>query len=275
MSKKSKRVLVVSDLHSGHLVGLTPPSRHDTPSKDALPAYRALAETRKQLYGLYYDMVKSLGKIDILICNGDAIDGAGARSGGSEQLTTDLAQQTQMAAECLNVVKAESVYICAGTPYHVSVGGEDWESVLTDYVAASKYTKHVKFVSHLYLDVNGCIFDCKHKVGSSGLPHGRHTAVAKERLSNLLWNDVGVAPKSNIIIRSHVHYANYCGGPKHLALTTPALQGLGSKYGARQCSGLVDFGVTVFDVDSKGEYTWRYLIPASANAAQKAHVLTA
>jgi len=272
--KKSRRVLVVSDLHSGHLIGLTPPSRHDTPSGYASQAHKDLAETRKNLYNLYAKMIKDLGKIDVLICNGDAIDGAGKRSGGTECITTDMEQQSQMAAECLIAAKAEKVYLSAGTPYHV--GDDcDWENVVASHVESSKYTKHASVHDHIYLDVNGVMFDCKHKVGSSGLPHGRHTAVAKERISNLLWNEVGVAPKSDIVIRSHVHYANYCGGPNHLALTTPALQGLGSKYGARQCSGLVDFGVTVFDVDAKGEYSWQYIIPASANQLQIAHVMTA
>ena len=274
--KKSKRVLIVSDLHSGHLIGLTPPSRHDTPSDNASPAYQELANTRKQLYGLYAKILKDLGKIDILICNGDAIDGSGHRSGGTECLTTDMQIQSEMAAECLSAVKAEQVYLVHGTPYHTAgQDGVDWENVVATYVSESKYTKKCSVHSHLYLDVNGVIFDCKHKVGSSGLPHGRHTAVAKEKLSNMLWNDVGVAPKSDIIIRSHVHYANYCGGPRHLALTTPALQGLGSKYGARQCSGLVDFGVTVFDVDAKGAYSWAYHIPVQANQLQQAHVMTA
>jgi hypothetical protein len=274
-AKKNRRVVVVSDLHSGHLIGLTPPSRHDTPSNDAHPAHKELAATRKTLFSLYHEIIKSLGKIDILICNGDAIDGSGHRSGGTEQLTTDLEQQSRMAAECLAVAKAEQVYLTYGTPYHTTIGGEDWENLVATFVGESKYTKEVKTVSHLYLNVNGLVFDCKHKVGSAGLPHSRHTAVAKEKISNMLWADLGVAPKSDIIIRSHVHYANYCGSPRHLALTTPALQGLGSKYGARQCSGIVDFGLTVFDVSAKGEYQWQYIIPASANQLQKAHVLTA
>lgn len=269
-------MLVVSDLHSGHLIGLTPPSRHDTPSSDASEAHKTLAKTRKDLYSLYLQILKDIGKVDVLICNGDAIDGNGGRSGGTECITTELDQQAEMAAECLIAAKAEKVYMTHGTPYHTACkDAVDWENVIAKYVRGSKYTKHCSVHSHLYLNVNGVVFDCKHKVGSSALPHGRHTAVAKEKLSNMLWNDVGVAPKSDIIIRSHVHYANFCGGPRHLALTTPALQGLGSKYGARQCSGLVDFGVTVFEVDSKGEYTWRYEIPVQANQLQTARVLTA
>ena len=60
----------------------------------------------------------------------------------------------------------------------------------------------------------------------------------------------------SMILRGHVHYLNFCGGPGWLAMTLPALQMKGSKYGVRQCSGVVDFGFTVFDVGEDGRYTW-------------------
>jgi hypothetical protein len=44
-----------------------------------------------------------------------------------------------------------------------------------------------------------------------------------------------------------------------LGMTTPALQGFGSRYGARRCTGLVDFGFVTFQVN-KGTYTWQPII---------------
>ena len=61
---------------------------------------------------------------------------------------------------------------------------------------------------------------------------------------------------ANVIIRSHVHYHEFSGNPTHIAMTTPALQGWGSKYGERQCSGIVDIGLVQFDI-SEGEYSWK------------------
>jgi len=269
-----KKVILVSDLHAGHVVGLTPPSRHAVLSKLATKAQKKLEKTREKLWEIFAKEVKARGPFDIAIANGDMIDGDGGRSGGSELLTPDPQEQASMAAECLKFIKAPQVYMTYGTPYHTGQT-TDYERLVRDLVQDSKYTDTCEIKSHLYLDVNGVMFDCKHKTGSSGIPHGRHTAVAKEKLWAKLWADTGVAPDSDIIIRSHVHYAAYCGGPNHLAMTTPALQGLGSKYGTRQCSGIVDWGFTVFDIESDGRYSWEFVCPLAANNAQKVQVLKA
>ena len=101
------------------------------------------------------------------------------------------------------------------------------------------------------------MIDIKHHVGSSQIPHGRHTAVARDRLQNVLWAEHDEQPKANIIIRSHVHYFSFCGGSNWLAMTTPAMQGYGSKFGARRMSAPVDVGLIHFDIDEEGGYQWQ------------------
>jgi hypothetical protein len=248
-AKKKKRVLVISDLHSGHFVGLTPPSWHDIPSKTADPAILKLAEFRQKTFSIYYNIVKSLQPIDILIVNGDCIDGRGERSGQTELLTSDRNKQCDMASEIIKCAKADQIVMTYGTGYHTG-DSEDFENQIARDVGA------MKIGGHEWIDVNGVVFDIKHKVGASGIPHGRMTAIAKEHLWNLLWSEREESPKSNVIIRSHVHYHNFCGGDNWLALTTPALQGPGSKYGTRQCTGTVDFGLVHFDVNPSGSYEW-------------------
>jgi hypothetical protein len=41
-------------------------------------------------------------------------------------------------------------------------------------------------------------------------------------------------------------------------MITPALQGLGSKFGSRIPSGTVDFGIVWFDIEENGDFTWDY-----------------
>ena len=64
--------------------------------------------------------------------------------------------------------------------------------------------------------------------------------------------DDGKQPNAKIIVRSHVHYARKAETPYYIAMTTPALQGHGSKFGSRKCSGTVDIGITYIDVDKEG-----------------------
>jgi hypothetical protein len=169
-----------------------------------------------------------------------------------------------MAAACIEIASAPKIIMTYGTPYH-SGTGEDFENLVKDYVKADKIG------SHEWADVNGVIFDIKHKVGSSSIPHGRYTAIARENLWSMIWAERDEQPKSDIIIRSHVHHLGYVGNGDFLGITTPALQAQGTKFGSRQCSGVVDFGLISFDIDSDGRYEWR---PHLAKIiAQKAHAI--
>lgn len=246
----NKTVVVVSDLHCGHVVGLTPPSY-----QSASGSLAKFGEMQRAVWSYYAETLKSLQPIHCLIVNGDCIDGKGERSGGTELIEQDRTEQVQMAIECIELAKAKNIVMTFGTPYHTGVM-EDFERSIADALGA-----HIG--SHEWVDVNGVVFDCKHKIGSSVIPHGRHTAIARDRLWNQLWSIDDKQPLADVIIRSHVHYCTYNGDPDYLAITTPALQGYGSKFGARQCSGRVDIGLISFSIDSKGGYTWRQHIMRS------------
>ena len=247
-AKGDKRVLIIADTHCGHLAGLTPPEYQYEFLDTSKTKRNDYAKQQKDLWQFYADIVNSLRPIDILILNGDMIDGKGDRSGGTELISSDRAEQVNMAMQVIEFVEAGSIVMTYGTPYHVGKD-EDWEAVLADKVGA-------KIGSHEWIDVNGLVFDVKHKIGSSTIPHGRYTALARDALWNDLWAKRGGQPQADIIVRSHVHYHVYCGERKRLALITPALQGHGSKYGSRICSGTVDTGIVYFDVDKEGGYAW-------------------
>lgn len=244
-----KRLVIVSDLHCGHRVGLTSPGWM-YPIRETTPERKGYGRLQRELWKHYARTLKELQPIDWLVCNGDALDGKGGRSGGVECITTDMTEQVDMAYHAIAEANAKRHLFTYGTPYHVGPDGEDWEAIL-----ASRFDARIG--GHEWLDINGVVFDFKHKVGSSNVPHGRHTAVSRERMWNLLWHERDFAPLSNVFIRSHVHYHEFSGNPTHLAMTTPALQGPGSSYGVRQCSGVVDFGLIHFDIYENGRYVWQ------------------
>jgi hypothetical protein len=246
-----KNILVLSDFHCGHKAGLTPPGW--LPEE---PVLRNLAwvKASQAVWAWYQEETSKRGPYDIVIVNGDLIDGKGKRSGGSEQITCDLDEQADMAVDIIRRIpktKKCRILMTRGTPYHSSEEGEDWEDVIAQRVDA-------EIGDHLWVDIEGVIFDLKHQpAGSSAIPHGRHTGIARDRLWNVLWHtEKKHEPKSNILIRSHVHYHAYSGGPNWLGIVTPALQTLGTKYGARRCVGIVDYGFITFTVN-KGEYQWQ------------------
>ena len=230
-------ILAIGDMHCGSEIGMTPPDWQADDHFAQMELWKFAQEARAC-------------KPDIIIHNGDAIHGKNEKSGCRQLVTTDREEQVEMAECVLHMLagkrKVEYV-LTAGTGYHVG-DGEDWEHVLTRNLGGS-------FGGHEYLNVSGVTFDIKHHLGSSSVPHGRHTAIARDHLWMQLWNDHSDHPKSDVILRSHVHYHTYAGGPGWLAMTLPAFCGLGDHYGVRRCSGTVDFGWAVFTCN-KGAYTW-------------------
>lgn len=255
-----KRIIVVADPHCGHVSGLTPPPYQYTEVEGSTTKHNKWAKLQRELWNQYINILERYKPFDVGFSMGDLIDGKGAKSGGTELITTDRNTQVDMAVNCLQNIsdrgadnfKWIGVY---GTGYHASgEGGEDWENVIAERC------EFEKIGSHESVDVNGCIFDLRHHVGSSSIPHGRFSAPAKERLWNVLWNERDLRPKANVILRAHVHYATFCGEPGWVAMTLPALQGMGTKFGARRCSGTVHWGVTIFDVNEDSSFQWEQVI---------------
>lgn len=244
-----KRILIISDLHSGHRGGLTPPGWQYNKDDDANVRGK-FGFLQATVWDWYVKTIKAIGPVDVLVVNGDAIDGKGSRSGGTELLTADWLEQVDIAADCLQVIDRKRTVIVKGTPYHV--GQEtDFEEVLADRVGATCGW-------HEWLDADGVVFDLKHKVGSSSVPYSRLTAPSKEGLWNLLWSERGMQPEADVIVRSHVHYFVYGGDGRKLWMTTPGLQGW-TKYGSGACSGTIDIGMILFECD-KGAYTWKPIL---------------
>lgn len=246
MAKKNyKRMLVISDLHCGHQAGLTPPEFQWSATSDN-PHRAKFAIQQREMWNWYANKIDELKPINILLVNGDAIDGKGIRSGGCEHITIDRNEQADIAAVCIKRVGAPHIRMTYGTAYHTGME-EDWEDAVAHRVDAESIS------GQDFFEVNGVVFDAKHHIGGSTIPHGRSTPMKKDKLWNVLWNAEHEAqPKSDILIRSHVHYSDVTGDDTWMGYTTLALQGWGSKFGVRQCSGLVKYGFMTFDVTEKG-----------------------
>ena len=244
MGRKFKRMLVISDFHCGHEVGLTPPRWNPEYAADHMTQYRAF------MWDQFSKAVKALQPIDILVANGDLIDGRSTKTGSLELIVLDRELQAKMAVDIIRFIGAPKVYITRGTDYHVG-NEESWENLVANDLNAERIGDVIS------LDVNGLMFNLRHHVGGSQTPIGRTTPLARELVWNALWAQHKGFPQADVIVRSHVHYHSYAGFPGCLAMTTPALQGYGTRYGERRLSGLIDMGITHFDIVSKGEWSWR------------------
>ena len=242
-----KRVLAIGDTHSGHVVGLTPPVWQYQENGERY--HDKYAKIQRQMWDWFVEKVNLYKPIHRLIYNGDAIDGKGKRSGGTELLTSSMIQQGDMVDSIIQVVEPEEMAMTYGTDYHVGSEGEDFEKLIAQ-------RNNGEIESHLERTVEGVRIDARHFIGSSSIPHGRYTALAREDLWRLIWADRSEKFAPHIVLRSHVHYFGFCGNEFSTMFTLPCLQGLGSKFGSRICSGSVSIGFLIIDCED-GKFTWK------------------
>lgn len=259
MNNKITRVLVAGDTHCGSIVGLTSPEfRHVTKTRDREmrvksggSRYAKFSIIQDALWRKADSILASFAPYDVILWTGDMIDGDGKKSGGTELILTDRIEQAKMATAVCNHFVARSQrpkvkqYGVFGTGYHAG-SSEDFE------VIVAKDAGWEEIGSHAWIDVNGCVFDLKHKVGGSSTPNSRATGLLGQALWNELWAARGLQPKAKVILRGHAHYYIGVDTDTCAAFICPALQGFGNKYGSRSCSGLVHYGMMFFDVDQKG-----------------------
>jgi len=246
-----KRVLAISDTHCGQIFGLTPPEWQ------GLHRSEEVVNAQRKMWGFYTDNVKAIthssptGKIDVLLSAGDGIDGTGRRNGGVEIFVPDLYEQSTMYRQAMTYAEPSEVVAVYGTAYHTDgLEGTNFEQIAIDGLPMDAH-----FVEKAHINIEGCEIDMRHHVSTSSIPHGRGTAISKEKL----WADLNAyedeEERPDLLLRGHAHYhacmSGMSRGKRWWAMTLPSLQG-STKYGITRCLGRVDFGLTWFDID-KGE----------------------
>lgn len=253
--EREKTVVALADLHCGHIGAVTPPEYWWSP-KARDPKVRQVAEAQREIWTAYTEEIKQIGPPDVLIVNGDLVEGPGRLTAGRELVTTDLETQCRIAAEVIAMWQPKAVVATYGTGYHVTLDGQDMEKFVIDILNREGIPSRID--SHAFLNVNGVVFDIRHFGGRAALPHTRATPLTREWLINQLWALRGEQPQGRIFLRAHTHSFAVVGGcrPDFLCFSQPALLAAMTIYGARRCSNVVDWGVLVFSIGPEGGVQW-------------------
>lgn len=230
-----KNVVIISDLHCGSIFGLTPAGWHFNKREK----YYSM---QKESWEAYLTMTKDWQKPDVLICNGDMIDGRQKKQGGAELITNDRNVQVDMATIAIKRWNAAKIFMTYGTTYHTSGEGEDFEYTIAQQVGA-------EIGGRLFINIEGIMFDVRHKIGTSLIPHGRGTSLLRAMMWNLMKSADKSEPKANIIVRSHAHYHIWIEQVSRIMTITPALQISRGRYGSRECDGETHWGAIRLRID--------------------------
>jgi len=221
-----KKMLIVGDLHCGHLDSITPPQYWN----------KYTSKMVKDLWYWYKKSLNKVGEVDLAYLGGDLIDGAGAKSGSTELISADLIEQTKIAIECINQIKTKRYKAVRGTNYHTS----DQHSQMED-VIMSEFGGDILDIQEFTLD--GIAIQGRHHCGSSSIPYSISGPLFKEAYLN------NVEKNRDLYIRSHTHKFCQLNNGIFQALTSPCLQ-LSSAFGRKRCLGNnISIGMVLITVD--------------------------
>jgi len=240
----AKRIGIVSDFHCGALFGLTPPLWHGTDR---------WAKVRRDLWAFYQQAVRKLAPVDVLVVNGDAVEGPSGVP-NDHCISVDRVMQAEMAAEAIRLWNAPRLLMVMGTPFHTGQR-EDWEKL----VGSFSKPKAERLAESLDVEAHGKIINFRHFTGGTSVPKKIPPGLTREQSWNRVKAEAGVAPKADIIVRSHLHThmkgtEQYGDGKEVMFIITPGLQGY-SSYGARKVSRVIHFGALVLEIEDDGRVT--------------------
>lgn len=229
-----KRVIIVSDLHCGHNYGLTPPEY-----------YNHQKDIQKIGWEWAKKEMKALGKIDVCICLGDAVDGPGHKD-STEHNTTDTSKQSDIAIRCIESFGAKKHIFFRGTPFHTKTSYEA-EDPIAHYFSAP-------IMDSGKIDINGLLFHGKHTTSKGGSPYASVTSLQRTAIVTHLNDITKETEHADVYGRAHIHEWNLVQRELFTAFTNPCFQFSGTAYG-RRCEGFYSYGFCVMDVYDKHKFT--------------------
>lgn len=254
-----KKGLVVSDIHCGSIYGLLPPGFVTFEGVE-----KKLNVGQQYLWECWEDFCNRAKefKPDFVIANGDLVDGPQKKNQGSELSLITPGDQGRAATDTLRVLRkatgpAAKWYFTQGTPYHVGNFG-DAEEEIAHQCTAEKYHsvgtgKYCREV--LWLKVEGVIIEAAHHVsGTTGLY--RLTGIDREMQWSAMAgkDDLKGVPKSDLLVRSHLHHFVSGEHASKQGIITPCWQ-LQTRYARKHSVSrlLPDIGGILLTVDGEAK----------------------
>jgi len=193
---------IIADLHCGSKCGLLPPSYWNDYTPDAI----------KWLWEQYTTLLTLWPKrLDLLIINGDPIDGKQSRAAGTGLVDNDLSGQVRIAIECLEpfVERSGKTIRMCGTAYHESFDGP--LAALDEHFGITRPPTYQKEIIRDIELEDGAILNIKHQPEGEGMLY-RGTGYDRELLWATVTETLKHFPRATHIVRAHIHSDGHMRG---------------------------------------------------------------
>jgi len=194
-TKPINTVAILGDIHCGSAYALVPPDWWNGRTLKAV----------KQLWDCWVWAVDQLPAVDLLILNGDLVEGKARKSDATGLVATKMSEQTEMAVETLRpvVAKARKTIRMSGTPYHETFDGP-LKALDQEFGIKAPRDDRRGMVRDIRLDGDAILNVAHHPEGGAAMY--RATMMEREGLWATLAQEVKQLPKATHIVRSHVHF---------------------------------------------------------------------
>lgn len=226
------RLLIAGDLHTGHLLGLT-------------PAHLIRKFKFSGLVHRFWDwwLYNTQKKYDIAVIGGDIVDGEGKKD-SSHLLLPGIDDQKDAAKFILKKLNAKQYIFNYGSGYHTGQDQDHEKDIADDF--GGNITTQQRFA------VQGVKFDTKHTISKSTVPSGGTIQLQTQFIWNVL-NTLNTDNKeiADYIIRFHAHEYRLLENDYNTVIICPALK-IGmpdfDRY-ARKLNGYYSVGFLEFCID--------------------------
>ena len=252
-SKSSKSAVIVSDIHDGddHAVCTESPEKIDGENYVPNKIQQTLLETWKEAWK---DLIQK--KPNIIVVNGEPVNGANRRNLGAGVWSTNLVDQIRDFKKLMKFApKSNKLLFIRGSGYHVTVdGATPIEEIVAEELKADRYRAFggSGFTDdEATIEMHGKYFNFTHHVGFAQWAQYKPTSLAKEMVK--LHFDQGKREHTDVTIRSHVHYYVEIRFPNTLGFTTPAWKLPDSFMYRRGIPAIPDIGLMEVIIESNGK----------------------
>lgn len=221
MLKSAKSIAIWADIHAGSVYSVCPPKvkLKDGGVYEATPA-------QKELYVDWNYSIKDLvyKEPNLVVINGEPIDGANRYSGGVGTWSSDINDQFTAAEILINRIPRKELVFVRGSAYHVDSQGTSFEELLAQKMGARRYRTfggHGKTDYSCNVEMFGKHINFTHHVGYSRWFQYRTTPLASE-MAKMHFEHHRRGFHTDILVRSHVHYYVEVRFPHTFGFTTPA-----------------------------------------------------